>query len=179
MSYNWGSVVAGSFFGAFLQYPCLVLEWLSCHRKGCCGRAGACCRENCCFQLINLLRSDAYSYSNLFGSSYLEASRECFNLCEQSAFLKGSQSPMRNYRVIATVCLTLVGFLLGELILHLRVASPTIWLHLVLLVVVNGVVGVFASVGARAGEGLMTSSQVEMLRLGGFDYMQRCLPVLM
>lgn len=148
---NWGSVVCGSFFEAFLQYPFLLLEWLTCHRKGCCSRIGVCCQDNCCFQLINLVRTDSYPYTNIFGSSYCEASRECLQLCEQSPHIKGSQSPMRNYRIIATVFLTLVGYLLGDLILRQRVGNSNIWFHLVLLITVNGLVGVFVSVGASAG----------------------------
>jgi hypothetical protein len=59
---------------------------------------------------------------------------------------------MRNYRIIATVFLTLVGYLLGDLILRQRVGNSNIWFHLVLLITVNGLVGVFfVTVGASAG----------------------------
>ena len=81
MRFNWGSIAVGSFLNSVLRLPLLVLELLICHPTACCNMCGNCCYDNCCQNLVDLVRTDVYAYCNLFGSGYCEACRECRHLC--------------------------------------------------------------------------------------------------
>jgi hypothetical protein len=80
---NWGSVVAGSFVNAFLRIPSNIVEQLICHQSSYCGKCGQSCSNNCnwCISFFELIRTDSYSYINVFGTTYCDAGRECEKLC--------------------------------------------------------------------------------------------------
>lgn len=177
---NWGSVVAGSFANAFLRIPSNVLEQCICHPDGCCARCGQSCSNNCnwCLSLLALIRTDSYSYINIFGVPYCDSSRECEKLCENSQHFVGMQSAMRNFRIVAGVVLVGLGVALGYLILAVRVQTLNIWFAIDLFVVVIGSMSFFASIHPSTAEGIQTSFLVEAYLSTGYDYMQKCIPVL-
>lgn len=117
LCHNWGSVAYGSFLNVFFKIPCLLLEFLACHSNSFCSPCGRCCENNCFYYLACLVRTDSYAYSNLFGLDYCDSSRQSLQLYEQISFIKGKQSPQRNYRIISTIFLTTVGFILSYLVL--------------------------------------------------------------
>lgn len=76
---NWGSVVAGSFMNAFFRIPSNIVEQLICHPSSYCNKCGQFCTNNCnwCISFFELIRTDSYSYINVFGTDYCDAGREC------------------------------------------------------------------------------------------------------
>ncbi len=176
---NWGSVAAGSFMNAFLGLPSAIIELLICHPGGHCGRCGYCCKNTFygMFSLIGLIRTDSYSYINIFGIPYCDAGIECEKLCNQSQHFLGFQSAMRNFRLVACVVLLTSGILLSFLILEFRVSSPNIWFAIDLGILVLGVGSFFASIHPNIAEGIQTSFLVESYLASGYEYMQKCIPV--
>jgi hypothetical protein len=174
LCHNWGSVVVGSYLNLFLRPLFLFLEIFSCHPRGCCRSLGVCCADNACTYLLTFIRTDAYAYTNIFGAAYCRAASECTRLCDLSPHFTTSQSPLRNYRIIATIFLTVVAFILGHIIFHARVSPPNFWFALTLLLTANALISSFVSLAASAAEGLMTSTQVELDYLGNYDYLQNC-----
>lgn len=127
LSHHWGSVVAGSLLNLLLKVPFLLLELLICHPTGCCNKCGNSCYDGCFHKTLDLIRTDSYAFTNLFGTAYCDSSRHCRNLCLDYPYYQGSQSPMRNYRVAVQIFLTCAGFIGSYLILTARVNDMRIW----------------------------------------------------
>lgn len=73
---NWGSVVGGSFLNAFLNIPTLISDLFRCDRRGALGKCNPCYTKFCiCDYLFELVRTDSYSFINLTGVPYCDASR--------------------------------------------------------------------------------------------------------
>ena len=64
--------------------------------------------------------------------------------------MRGKQSPQRNYRLVATICLTTLGFILSYLILTKNVVTINGWFIAFLLYEINSIVYYFASLHASA-----------------------------
>jgi hypothetical protein len=180
LRYNWGSVVAGSFLNAFLRIPTSLLELFICHPTACCGKCGNCCYGacNCCTSAIGLVRTDSYSYINLFGTTLCDSSRECEKLCIGSGHFQGFQSPMRNFRILAGITIVALALFFVYPILNYRVTNIGFWFLVDLIVFITAVMSFFASIHPSAGEGIQTSFLVENHLSGGYDYMQYCIPVI-
>jgi len=178
---NWGSVVAGSFANAFLRIPANIIELFICHSDSYCARCGQFCANNCnwCISFFELIRTDSYSYINIFGTPYCDAGRECGKICENSHHFIGFQSAMRNFRIVAGVVLVALSLLLGYLILAVRVQTVNLWFAIDLFVIIIGSMSFFASIHASVAEGIQTSFLVEAFLSSGYDYMQKCIPVNM
>jgi hypothetical protein len=148
VSKNWGSVAAGSFMNAFFRIPSNIIEQLICHPNSFCGGCGRFCANNCygCKSLLGLIRTDSYSYINIFGTAYYDSSKECEKLCENSQHFIGFQSAMRNFRIVAGILLLTISLILSFLIMGRRVESINLWFAIDLLVVILGSVSFFASI---------------------------------
>lgn len=133
---------------AFLGLLSTIIEIMICHPGGNCSRCGYSCKNTFygIFSLIGLIRTDSYSYINIFGIPYCDAGVECEKLCNQSHYYLGFQSAMRNFRAVACIVLLIFGILLSFLILGFRVSSPNIWFAIDLGVLVLGVGSFFASI---------------------------------
>ena len=172
-------MVAGSFANAFLRIPSNIVEQFVCHPDSYCGRCGQFCVNNCnwCISFFELIRTDSYSYINIFGTPYCDSGRECEKLCENSHHFVGFQSAMRNFRMVAGVVLIALSLILSYLILAVRVQSLNIWFAIDLFVIIIGTMSFFASIHPSVAEGIQTSFLVEAYLSSGYDYMQKCIPV--
>ena len=70
-----GSVAGGSFLGAFLYIPMLIID-LFCNGFDCC--------------CLDFPRSDAYSYLYMTGTSYCPSVRQSQYLCQRSKICRGN-----------------------------------------------------------------------------------------
>lgn len=179
LCYNWGSVIAGSLLNLLFKIPFILLELLVCHPTGCCNRCGNSCYDSCWHRLINLVRTDAYAFTNLFGTAYCDSSRHCQNLCLDYPQFQGSQSPLRNYRVAVQVFLTAAGFIGSYMILTHWISDMCGWFVAEVLIVITAITYYFGSLHASAAQGLQVSFMVQNQLTGGYEYMQFCLPVTM
>jgi len=107
MKYNWGSVVFGSFMNAFMRILSNLVEIFILHPLSWCAAAGRFPESGCnwCVSFFGLIRTDSYAYINIFGNSYFDSSKKCQNMCLESHYFEGYQSPMRNFRISAGVLL--------------------------------------------------------------------------
>lgn len=124
-----------------------------------------------------MVRTDAYSYLNITGIPFCNSARECEKLCSKTNLWVGEHSAMKHYRFAAHVFLVTLGFILGYLILRVRVVNIGFWHLLILLVVVEAIVTWFINIHADAAEALQTCFLVENFTSKGFDYMQNVIPV--
>ena len=126
---HWGSVVGGSFLNAFFEIPTFIVELLVCHPEACLSKAGTFCRNMCnpftCF--FEIVRTDAYSYINLSGIPFCNSARNCSHLCENSRLFIGSQSPMRHYRLIASIFLVSMLSFMTQFILNYQTFTISFW----------------------------------------------------
>ena len=157
LCHNWGSVAFGSFFNAFFKIPFLIFELFACHSQGCCTPCGHCCDNNCFYYLLCLIRSDSYAYSNLFGTNYCDSSSQSLKLYDQFSYIRGKQSPLRNYRIISVIFLTALGFILSYIILVKKVQLINEWFVIVLVFLVYAIVEYFNSLHASSAEGIQLS----------------------
>jgi len=164
---------------AFIRIPTAIIEQIICHPTSCCSKCGYFCNNSCnwCTSFFGLVRTDTYSYINIFGTPYCDASRECEKICAGAHHFSGFQSPMRNYRSVATIFLIALSFILSYLILRVRVETTSIWFIFTLIVTAYIVISFFVSIHACVSEGIQTSFLVEHHLSSGYDYMQNCLPV--
>lgn len=165
---------------AFLRIPSNIIEQFICHPSSSCGRCGRFCSSNCngFISFFGLIRTDSYSYINIFGTPYCDAGRECEKLCENSHHFIGFQSAMRNFRIVAGILLVAVSLLLSYLIFSHRVQHINLWFAIDFFVVIIGSMSFFASIHPSIAEGIQTSFLVESYLSSGYDYMQKCIPVL-
>lgn len=168
----------GSFLNGFLKVPCLLLEILICHPKEFCGAIGRCCENNFIYFLLYLIRTDTYAFINLFGGGYCDSSFECVKLYDHVSYVRGKQSPQRNYRIISTIFLVTLSLTLSYLILMKNVMAINFWFILILFLHVYALTEYFSSFHASAAEGIQTSVIVEMIKEGGYTFMQRCHAVI-
>ena len=100
--------------------PAMLLQLFVCHPTGCCGSCGNSCYNSCNWlsSFLGLVRTDVYSYINLFGNPYCDSARECEKLCNNSYLFQGYQSPIRDYRNAADVFLITLGIILFYLIVR-------------------------------------------------------------
>ena len=166
-------MIAGALIYSVLKYPLILLEYLICHERGC---IGGCCGDNCCYFLASLPRTDGFAYTSLKGTPYCESSRECIRLCHATPHSKSIQSPLRNYRIIATIFLTATSYIIGYVFLSTRVLNQNLWFHAALWVMVNAISNIFASFGASEAEGLQVSTFVEFEKEGKYESMRFCEP---
>jgi hypothetical protein len=85
---------------------------------------------------------------------------------------------MRNFRIVAGIALFSVCFILSYLILSYRVQNINFWFAFDLIVLIIGTMSFFASIHPSVAEGIQTSFLVESYLSSGYDYMQKCIPVI-
>jgi len=155
---HWGSVVEGSFINAFFEIPSLFAELFICHAGTCCHGVGSKCDQlSCCGSLLDLVRTDSYSYITLSSLSFCNAGRECRNNCFNGDQFVGVYNPLKHYRFVASVFLVALGYLLASIFTGKHVTSFTWWHHVILIVTVYAVVCWFVDIDADAAEGVSTS----------------------
>jgi len=64
---------------------------------------------------------------------------------------------MKHFRFVASVFLTALGYLLGQIYANKRVVVFTTWQNVILVVIVYAVVCWFINIDADAAEGISTS----------------------
>lgn len=111
--------------------------------------------------MFDIVRTDAYSYINIAGLPYCNACRQCSTLCQSSSQFVGTQSPIRNYRFLAHVALTALGFIAGWMLLRHRLWHIDLWHYILLVVVCYTSVAWFVDLHANPAEGLQTSYLAE------------------
>jgi hypothetical protein len=154
----------GSFLNAFLKVPCLILEILICHPRGLCGGLGKCCEKNFIYFLLYLIRTDSYAFINLFGRGYCDSGLECLKLFDNISYVRGKQSPQRNYRIISTIFLVTLSLTLSYIVLKNNVSTINFWFVIVLFFHVYTLTEYFSSFHASAAEGIQTSILIEMMK---------------
>jgi hypothetical protein len=69
----------------------------------------------------------------------------------------GFYNTIKHYRFAATIFLTTLGYLLGQIFANLRVQHLTWWHNVILVVIVYSVITWFVNITADAAEGILTS----------------------
>jgi len=128
------------------------VELFTCHPETCCSTLGSVCYNNCnwftCF--FDLVRTDSYSYINIAGIPFCNASRECKKICQNSKQFVGTYSPIKHYRFAAHVFAVSIVFLASWFILRSRLWSYGFW-NITLLVVISYItVTLFVDLHANA-----------------------------
>ena len=102
---HFGSLVGGSFINAFFFIPDMIGDFVRICIPG--------ESENCCTKLLDLVRSDAYSYIALTGNPFCNSAKYCEYLTNESMACDGNQSSMRIYRICAHLCIVGTTSILG------------------------------------------------------------------
>ncbi len=136
---------------------------------------GTVCYNSCscltCF--FDLVRTDSYSYINISGIPFCNASRECRKICENSKNFIGVHSPIKHYRFVSHVLLVALALISGWFILRTRLWVYSFWNIVLIIVVAYITVTWFIDLHADAAEGLQTSYLSELHLEPNHNLMQR------
>lgn len=115
--FNWGSVVGGAFLNSFFSPINFIFELFRCYSNGhlpSMAKFSNYASYFCCNNLCDLIRTDTYTYINLTGLPYCNASRHCEALIVNSNSFIGIQSVLYFYRFcVYLVCVgisSIVGY---------------------------------------------------------------------
>lgn len=152
-SFNFGSVVGGSFLNAFFNFIDFLFELFRCYPEGSCGACAPMCNafSKCCGCFFDLVRNDAYAYINLTGIPYCNAARNCEVLCSSSKLFIGSQSVMFFYRLCAhTFCVGL-STIICYWFMKAKINGINFQSLLIILILAYCIVTYFIDIHADAG----------------------------
>jgi len=178
LSKNWGSVAGGSFVNAFFEIPTFIIELFVCHPGTCCSKIGTICQNKCsAFSfLTNLVRSDSYTYINISGIPYCNASRECAKICYDNNGFVGSQNPLKYYRLATHIfAVTLLSFF-GYIFAEVRMTYVGFWHVALIIAVTYATITWFIDIFAAAAEGISVNFYVDHFSSHGFQYMKHAIP---
>lgn len=83
--------------------------------------------------------------------------------------MRGPQSPLTHYRILATLCTTVLGFIVSFSIVNYRVVFVNAWFLIVLLLVVYQISGYFVWISSSVAEGFQVSIMAEQERMRSYE----------
>ena len=117
---NLGSVAGGSFLSSLFFLPSLFFSILT---------PGVSC---CLCDVLDLARSDVYTWIYLTGNSYCGSSRQTQYLCNRSKICRHNESLIAVYTVVARVVLALTGMMIVYWIARDNLVESKVPPHLLL-----------------------------------------------